>query len=150
MPYNTVAEADSYFSSRYGYDKWAGLSDIQKEAALVSGSQIMDQFCTWNGEKTDEDQEGQFPRDGQTEVPEEVKTSELEVSYLIVFNGSASTTIDDSLTSLAAGSVKLSFNASVGGNPLVNPLIKSLLKPFGQCDFNMGGGSTKQIPVYRG
>ena len=151
MPYNTVVEADSYFTERYGYDNWTPLSESQKLAALVSGNQVLDKLCVWDGLKTDEDQENSFPRNGETETPEDVKTAELEISYLVVSNGSASTTIDNSVTSLKAGPVALEFNvSSSGGNPLVNPLIKTLLKPYGSCDFNMNSGNTREIPVYRG
>lgn len=151
MPYNTVPAADTYFSERYGYLKWASLSDPIKTTALVSANQVLDLLCTWDGYKTDPDQENEFPRDGETEAPDDVKTAELEIAYLIVDTNSVETDAGDSLTELKAGSVNLKFRAtSKAGNPLVNEITKKLLGPLGQCDFNMGSGSTTLIPSYRG
>ena len=151
MPYNSVADADSYFDARYGYTKWGVLTTANKEAALVSANQILDLLCQWSGEKTDENQENEFPRDGESEAPEAVKVSELEIAYAIVDTGSTSTDAGDSVEKLKAGSVELGFKVTAkAGNPLVNDTVKTLLSPYGNCDFNMGGGSTQTIPVYRG
>lgn len=150
MPYNTVSEADGYFSARYGFDKWESLTESQKLAALTSASQKLDLLCHWNGYKTDPDQEAQFPRNGETEPPQEVKTSELEIAYLIIDTGSTATESDDSVTMLKAGSVQLEFNSTgKEGNPLINGTVETLLSPLGECSFNMGGGSTLSIPIYR-
>lgn len=150
MPYNTLGEADIYFTSRYGYGEWAVLTDDVKNSALLSASEILDLLCTWNGVKTDPEQTAEFPRDGESEVPQAVKTSELEITYAIVTTGSTSTKGDDSLTRLKAGPVEMEFKASMNsGNPLINGTVRTLLSPLGECSFNMGGGSSRSIPVYR-
>lgn len=151
MSYNTVAESIAYFNARYGYDLWSLLDETEQQQALNSGQQILDLLCVWDGEKTASDQANAFPRDGDTEAPEAVKTSELEISYAIVDEGSTSTDGGDGLKKLGAGPVSLEWNASKkAGNPLVNGMVASLLGPLGQCDFNMGKGTTVIIPSYRG
>lgn len=149
--YNTIVEADAYFSALFGYAKWDPLDDPTKQQALNSAQQQLDLLCTWDGSKTVSSQDNEFPRDGETEVPEEVKVSELEIAYAIVDANSTSTAGDDPLSKLVAGPVELEFKAGTNkGNPLVNGTVKILLSPLGSCDFNMKGGSTTQIPLYRG
>lgn len=152
MPsYNTIVEADTYFDEGYGYTKWNPLDDPTKQQALNSARQQLDLLCVWDGSKTDPLQEEEFPRDGETVVPDAVKVSELEIAYAIVDTNSTSTSGEDPLSKLVAGPVELEFKAGANkGNPLVNGTVKTLLSPFGQCDFNMKGGSTTQIPSYRG
>jgi len=151
MPYNTNVNADTYFSERYGFSLWEALAEPEKTKALNSASQVLDLLCVWDGYKTDENQAGEFPRDGETEVPDAVKYAECEIAYLIVEQGAVNTQGDDALTELKAGPVDFKFKGSKpNGNPLVNPVVRSLLRPLGRCDFNMGGGSTTSIPMYRG
>jgi len=151
MPYNSIADANAYFAARYGFNKWGALSDVVKESALVSANQILDSLCVWTGYKTSESQEFAFPRNGETVAPDAVLFSECEIAYLIIDNESVSTDSGDSVSELKAGSVSLKFNAiSKAGNPLVNGLVKTLLSPLGVCDFNLGTGASKTIPIYRG
>jgi len=151
MPYNLIADANAYFAARYGFNKWGALSDAVKESALVSANQILDSLCVWTGYKTSENQEFAFPRNGESVVPDAVLFSECEIAYLIIDNESVSTDSGDSVSELKAGSVSLKFNAiSKAGNPLVNGLVKTLLSPLGVCDFNLGTGASKTIPIYRG
>lgn len=144
--YVTVEEATTYYAARYGFDAWA--ASTFKDAALVSAAQVLDNYATWFGDKTDYAQPLQFPRVGidHADVPEEVKDAQCEIAYLIITNQSTSQVADDPLTSLKAGSLALSFNAVKKRNPLISPLVESLLMEFG---LSSGGGATKIIPVYR-
>lgn len=151
MPYNTNEEADAYFSARYGYDLWVPLDENQKTQALTSAQQMLDIMCVWSGEPTDPEQDYAFPRDGETEVPEDVKNAECEIAYNVVAQGNTSTEAGNPLSKLKAGSVELNWEAdTMPTNPIVNDLTKTLLRPYGLCDFDLGSGTTKQIPSYRG
>lgn len=151
MPYNDVASADTYFAARYGFAKWGTLTDPVKLSLLTSASQILDQLCTWDGDKTSDAQDGEFPRDGDTTVPQDVKDSECEIAYRIIDEESTSTDAGDPTEKLKAGSVEIGFKVfSKAGNPLVNNLTRTLLSPYGECDFNMQGGGSRAIPMYRG
>ena len=140
--YLTVAEADTYFSARYGYDSWALLDNPTKEKALISATQQLDLLCTWNGYKSDSDQQLEFPRSGTSldadPTPQAIKDAECEIAFLITTEESVSTDGGDALTELKAGSVTMKFKATTTGNPIVNDLTVKLIAPYGSC---MGAGS---------
>jgi hypothetical protein len=143
--YVTVAEATAYFAARYGFSAWP--AEAAKDAALVSATQVLDNYAVWFGDKVDESQLLAFPRDPDANpVPQEIKDSQCEIAYLITRQGSASQTPEDALSKLVAGSVELEFKALAKGNPVVNTLVDSMLAPYGVVK---GSGSTKQIPIYR-
>lgn len=147
MPYNTNAEADTYFSARFGFDLWGALTEPQKSMSLFSANQILDNLCDWYGDKTVEDQTNEFPRDGETVVPEKIKQAELEIAYNIISTNSVNTNPGDPLEELKAGSVSLKFKVETkGANPLVNDLTRALLKNYGICFF---GGSSRNVRLIR-
>lgn len=132
--YVTVAEADAYFTDRFGYDKWA--SETAQEAALVSAAQQLDLLCIWYGYLVDDEQLLAFPRNPDADpVPQDVKDAQCEIAYAIVDTGSTSTSADDALSELKAGSVTLKFdaNSATEDNPLINSLTIKLLSPYGLC-----------------
>lgn len=142
--YGTVAEADTYFAARFGFDKWIPLTELEKEKYLVSAAQQEDVLCLWYGEKSDEDQLLAFPRTPDADpTPLDIKHAQFEIAYAIVDTNSVSTDGGDPLTELKAGSVTLKFDPSATGNPLVNDLASSLLSAYGIC----GSGSTTIIPL---
>jgi hypothetical protein len=59
--YVTVSEANAYFLSRLDADTWIGSSDINKERALITASNILDEM-TWIGTISDTNQAMAFPR----------------------------------------------------------------------------------------
>lgn len=147
MPYNTNAEADSYFSARFGFDSWGALTEPQKSMSLFSANQILDNLCDWYGTKTSDTQTNEFPRDGETVVPEKIKQAELEIAFNIISTNSTSTDSGDSLEELKAGSVALKFKVeNKGANPLLNDLTKRLLSGYGICFF---GGSSRIVRLIR-
>lgn len=143
--YVNEAEATEYFAARYGFDLWAG--EANKEGALISAAQQLDQQCTWYGNKVDESQLMAFPRSPDANpTPQEVKDSQCEIAYAIVEAGSTSTDGGDAIKKVKAGSVEVEFKATSTGNPIVNDLTSKLLSQFGMCS---GGGGTKLIPIER-
>jgi hypothetical protein len=143
--YVTAAEATTYFAARYGYGTW--VAEVNKDAALISAAQVLDNYCQWYGYPVVESQALAFPRYPDADpVPQEIKDSQCEIAFLIVTQGSVNQKADDSVEELKAGSVSLKFKATQKGNPLINLLVDSMLLPYGMC---AGSGSTKLIPIER-
>jgi len=78
-PYADVTYADAYFAERMGSDVWTSTETADKEKSLKHGTRLIDR-CDFVLEKTDEDQEREFPRNGDTEIPDEVKQANCEVA----------------------------------------------------------------------
>ena len=129
--YADVAFADAYFSDRYGFEKWA--SEVNKEQALISATQILDSLCVWESVKVDPDQKLEFPRVGADPTPEAIKQAQCEIAYAIIDSGSTSTEGERLLKSLEAKGNLEWFGEKNYENPLVNDLVKSLLSTYGLC-----------------
>lgn len=86
MSYNTIEEADTYVSTHYLYSDanrtlWEGLDEDSKQVLLNKGKSIIDHLPL-RGRKTSTTQTDAFPRNGQTEVPDDVKDAEVEVALV--------------------------------------------------------------------
>lgn len=140
--YVTLAEADAYIASRFGYDQWDTLTDPQKESALISAAQQMNAACNWYSSKYE------FEFDPIADPPpQELKDAQCEIAYSIAASGSANTGTSDPLTKLKAGDVELEWKASGGSSsPLYSDYTKGLLSSVGVCNF---GGGTKIVDVSR-
>lgn len=81
--YTTIADADTYFTTRLNSDAWDDATDAEQTAALTMASKAIDQL-NFAGDVTDSDQEHQFPRGGDEEIPQDVKDAccELALSLL--------------------------------------------------------------------
>lgn len=144
--YVDVAEADAYFSATFDNPGWSAITD--KDGALVSARQQLDNMCQWFGYPSVDGQALAFPRLPDADpVPQVVKDAQCEIALQIGTQGSTSTDSGDPLEELKAGSVTLKFKTSGGSsNPLQTDLITSLLKQYGLCQ---GGGSTRLVPIMR-
>ena len=92
--YVTVAEADAYHAIRPSATTWAALSEPEKEQRLVAASDYLDSQYIFTGKKTDQNQPREFPRNGETDTPTEIKKAVFELA------------LQDSLTSNASAEVK--------------------------------------------
>ena len=82
--YITLANADTYFETqRLFADAWDDASDPQKTKALEMATNLMEQLA-WAGDKTDEDQELQFPRGGDTDIPTPIQNACAENAYSLL------------------------------------------------------------------
>lgn len=144
--YVDVTEADAYFAQSYDNPGWTAITD--KDGALVSARQQLDNTCQWFGYPSVDDQPMAFPRLPDADpVPQLVKDAQCEIALLIGTTDSTSTESGDPLEELKAGSVTMKFKTSGGSfNPLQSDLITSLLRSYGLCQ---GGGSTRLVPVMR-
>jgi len=148
MSYNTISEADTYFSGKFGYDTWATYAAPKKSQLLASASQYLDSLCPWYGSKLTPSQVPAFPRVGANPVPNDIKTVELEIAYSMGIKGTGriSESSEAPLTELKAGSVTFKFGkktVNLTKEELLDDLTRSLLSNYGNCVF----GSTKIIPM---
>lgn len=98
MRYISESQASNRYSSRLPvnlhivleggefelFDIWED-SDIEtREKALDQATKYIDSFV-YDGEKSDPDQDNEFPRKGQKQLPEEIKDCTLELALFYLF-----------------------------------------------------------------
>ena len=83
MSYSSEVEAEAYFDSLYGKDLWSAISSADKVKALTRATQIIDRL-NFAGGVTVEGQANEFPRDGDTVVPDDIKKANSEIAYALV------------------------------------------------------------------
>lgn len=83
--YATVMEAEEYFLYKINVKKWDRASQEKKFASLVEASRLMSNL-QYKGAKADSNQELEFPRNDQTEIPENIKFACCECA-LALLNG---------------------------------------------------------------
>lgn len=66
--YGTIAEADRYFGVLLHAELWERTTPIRKYKALVSATKVIDNL-RFAGRKNDSDQDLEFPRNDEEEVP---------------------------------------------------------------------------------
>ena len=81
--YATVAEGDVYFSGRLDSESWDAASPDDKLRALTTATRLIDRL-NYSGDKAEEDQVNEFPRDTDTEVPDSIVTACLEAAYSLL------------------------------------------------------------------
>lgn len=81
--YGTTADADAYFSRRLHSDDWENAEEDDKIKSLYQATDIIDRL-NFIGDKTDADQELEFPRGGDTTVPEDIKKATYEVAIKLL------------------------------------------------------------------
>lgn len=88
--YVTVVEADAYFEADLYSGTWDAADNTKKAKALVMATRILDQECSWIGDRADENQALRWPRvnaedsDGEsideTIVPTAIKNATFELA----------------------------------------------------------------------
>jgi hypothetical protein len=130
--YGTLAEAETYFSSRFGGSQFAGLAtNGEKENALLMAAVLLDSYCIWNGYPTSSEQKLQFPRNGATVIPEQIKKAQFEIAEAIVQQGGG--TAEDSLPlkKMEVDVISFEWNASSSSvDVYYNRLVRNYLDPF--------------------
>jgi hypothetical protein len=81
MSYGTIAAGDTYFASRLGNaaDAWTAATDPNKTKAIAHGTSIIDQL-NFKGEMADDDQDNQFPRGDDSEVPTAIEEATYDIA----------------------------------------------------------------------
>lgn len=81
--YATESEAQTYFDSRLHTEPWDDASTTDRSKALAQATKIIDRL-NFSGEKTESTQELQFPRGGDTEVPQDIKDASAEIALALL------------------------------------------------------------------
>lgn len=82
-PYVTVLGADEYFNDRLNSQAWDLAESNDKTRALKTATKYINRL-NFIGTKTDSNQPHQFPRGGDTEVPQDVKDACCEIAYALI------------------------------------------------------------------
>lgn len=81
MSYSTVAEADTYFTNRLNTEVWDESTYGEKQIALAEAYVLINNL-NYAGLKDNENQEGEFPRDGVT--PSVLLQAEAEIALKLL------------------------------------------------------------------
>ena len=81
--YETVENANTYFLSRLHVYSWIASNDPDKIKALTEATARIDRL-RFSGDKTDPDQDNEFPRDEEVDVPEDIKIACCEIAFALL------------------------------------------------------------------
>lgn len=82
-PYCNLDFANIYFLSCLGTAPWDEATDENKEKSLLRATIVIDRL-NYAGEKTDSDQRRQFPRGGDTTIPENIKFAACHIALALL------------------------------------------------------------------
>lgn len=129
--YADVVEADEYAAAAIHATAWRAADETTKEMALVTSTRLLDRQA-WVGEKTDADQELEWPRSNtgvegieDDVVPQQVVDASIEIAIALVDGSQMQTqqSTANNIQSLRAGSVGITYFQGAEGSPLRFPLI---------------------------
>lgn len=108
--YCTVVEAGTYFANRLHTEAWDQATAVDQAKALIMASDAIDRL-NFNGSKTDDDQERQFPRDDDVDVPNDIKIACMECAIAFLDGVSPELEYENlDLTSQGYSSVRSTYN----------------------------------------
>ena len=138
--YVSLAEANTYFDTRFNSGLWTAADANVKASALVTTTRMLDEM-PWIGTVVSDTQALAFPRvceyfdpkvgsliylDGST-IPDRIARATLELAYHLL-NNDGLLDSSDSVSEIAIGSIKLNGLKSVSKVPSnVRNIIKPLL-----------------------
>lgn len=131
--YATIAEANTYFSGRLNTDAWDSANASNRTKALTMATRAID-MLNFQGERTDDTLSSQFPRGGDTVVPQEIKDATCEIALaLLNENNPEDLAVDSNVLSERYSTIGVTYGgqeqeAYVNGIPSVTAW--RLLKPF--------------------
>lgn len=153
--YGTVEEAAEYFSMRLHEFAWTEASTADRQKALVAARRLIDQLnfkgyrhtvytlLQSNSEATvaeiqaaEVEQDNEFPRGADTEVPEDIRRAAYEIAHSLLDNKDPELELETlAVTSMGYSGVRTSFERSQVPiehlvNMIPNALAWRLLKPF--------------------
>ncbi len=81
--YISIVDAQTYFDAHLNTEAWDNADTSDRTAGLTMATEAIDRL-NYLGQKTDSAQENQFPRDADTEVPDDIQKAcaELALSLL--------------------------------------------------------------------
>lgn len=81
--YADLNYADDYFEFRFNSPLWIECPPATKTKLLITASRMLEHL-NWAGDKTSSDQELEFPRGGDTEIPAPIKKGVCEIAYALL------------------------------------------------------------------
>lgn len=82
--YGTSSEADDYFENiRLFSDEWFLENQSNRSKALLQATRIIESL-NFVGAKTDSEQDLEFPRGGDTEIPVEIEYAAYEIAFALL------------------------------------------------------------------
>jgi hypothetical protein len=110
MQYGTSFEGDIYFLNKLLTEPWDSATEEQHNRALSEATILIDQL-RFSGSKTDPEQLLEFPRNGETEVPQKIKNACFEIAFSLL--DGVSTDLEHqnlAITSDGYSSVRATYN----------------------------------------
>ena len=138
VPYADRIYANAYWDDRLANSAWSAATDDNKDRALKQATTVIDTL-DFVGYKTSETQVRQFPRNDDTDVPDEVLQATCEIAAVLLSGttldsvvggkaGIASESIGDaSVSYTGAGRAGAFLSATLG---TLSPVAARLLAPW--------------------
>lgn len=82
-PYISISSAVDYFSERLNTEAWDNASEADQIKAINMATDAINKL-NFVGDMTDSNQENQFPRGGDTEVPQDVQEACAELAMRLL------------------------------------------------------------------
>lgn len=133
--YGTLEEAKEYFAMRLHERAWTVASDTDRERALYAARQVIDSL-NYRGSKTDATQALEFPRDGETEIPEAIRLASYEIAHCLLDGKDPELELENlGITSQTFGPVKTVYERNAVPiehiiNGIPSPRAWHWLRPF--------------------
>ncbi len=111
--YATIAEANAYFVTRVRSGLWSTTSTTDKDLALEQATRAIDRLA-FVSDKTDPNQELEFPRGGDDVVPNDIKIATYEIAYAYIDGHEVENDTDDlAVVSQGYSSVRATYDRSI-------------------------------------
>ena len=137
-PYADETFGDDYMGDRLNTQEWDDADSATKAKALRHATHLLNHL-NYVGARTDPDQESEFPRNGETEVPTEVKQACCEVALELLRDkfpessddaaGKTSESVGDASVSFDKGRTLYRENAHLPSSVAFHLIAKWLVNP---------------------
>jgi len=81
--YVGLAESNAFFATKINHVPWDEASDDAKTRALYEATRLIDRL-NYSGQKNDAEQVLEFPRNGDTTIPIDIKNACCEIAFALV------------------------------------------------------------------
>lgn len=132
--YITELEAETYFAAKVQTAPWDNAAIELRDKALLEATKIINRL-RYVGTKTSDDQDNQFPRNGNVSVPQAVKDACAEIALALLSGYDTNKEIENlSVVSEGYSNVKTTYDRAFAlehqsaGVP--SPVAWLLLKPY--------------------
>ena len=114
--YVTIEEADSYISSHFlssdeKRESWEAMNEEDKKLLLTQSLEDIESL-NFSGCKTCKDQELSFPRNGCSDIPQNVKNAQIEGAISRLDTDSSFESIQKGITSERLGNASYTYSTS--------------------------------------